>query len=379
MRLLINCLSSVSGGAVNYLKNILPLLPRAVLAENAATEISVLYHEFQQDLIPADPSLSRIMISGRRYGGILRVMWEANHLPEIIADGRFDIAFTPYQIAIQPSGCRHVLMLRNMDPFRFREYRRNLRGLARNVLLEHASVRCLSHADRVVAVSKHAYNYAQSVLCIDESRLLTIYHGRNPTFDANPRLGGRPVKTAPGYQFPYVLSVGSLFPYRRVEDVIDAFAKSIAPNFSEYRLVIAGDSDDDSYKRLIRRLVADSLCRDRILLLGHVATETLAALYKGADCYVTATEVEACPNTAIEALGASCPIVASRAEPLPEILGEAALYYEARRTSEFGSQLARVLRDKTLREQLSFQAWKRAQSFDWETCAASTARALVAW
>jgi glycosyltransferase involved in cell wall biosynthesis len=206
-----------------------------------------------------------------------------------------------------------------------------------------------------------------------------VYHGRDPAFDAPPRIPGQASKETSPLPFPFILSVGSLLPYRRAEDIIEAFSAHLSPLIPNLHLVFAGDSNEGAYKAYLRQKVRESADPDKIRFLGNVPPQSLPALYRGAMCYVASSEIEACPNSVIEALASSCPIVAGKTPPLPEILGDSAIFYEPRNVSELGSAIGKVVTDSRLGASLSQSSWERARHFSWDACAKSTAKALLDW
>jgi glycosyltransferase involved in cell wall biosynthesis len=205
-----------------------------------------------------------------------------------------------------------------------------------------------------------------------------VYHGRDPSFDAPPRTPGQDSQDIPPLPFPYILSVGSLLPYRRAEDIIEALSH-LSPLIHDLHFVYAGDSNERAYKGYLRQKVRGSAVADKIRFLGNVPSQSLPALYRGARCFVASTEIEACPNSVIEALASGCPIVASNTPPLPEILRDSAMFYEPRNSSELGSAIGKVVTDSKLSERLSHSSWERARHFSWDACAKSTAKALLDW
>jgi len=379
MRLLINCLSSISGGAVTYLRNLLPKLAVEVRLLDKSVEPILLYHAAQRHLFPSDLKVKRLELDGRRSRGLSRAIEEAMKLRRIVRAEQVDVVFTPYQVASLPWGPRHVLMLRNMEPFRFRRYSYGLRGVVRNGLLAKWSAYCLRRADRIIAVSDYAYACAERELHVDSQRLRMVYHGRDVAFDAPPRSSGQDTQEIPSLPFPYVLSVGSLLPYRRAEDIIDAFSAHVSSLVPDLHLVFAGDGNERAYKAHLRQKALESAVPDRIHFLGNVPSQSLPELYRGASCYVASTEIEACPNSVIEALASSCPIVAANTPPLPEVLRDSAMFYEPRNLSELGSAIGKVVTHSKLSESLSRSSWERARYFSWDACAKSTSKALLDW
>jgi glycosyltransferase involved in cell wall biosynthesis len=105
----------------------------------------------------------------------------------------------------------------------------------------------------------------------------------------------------------------------------------------------------------------------------------MKALYRQCDLCALATEIEACPNIAIEAMTAGCVIVSADKPPLPEIFQDASIFYEARNIAHLAEQMQLGLKDDRLRDDMRSKAKKRAESFSWAKCAGETYNALTDW
>jgi glycosyltransferase involved in cell wall biosynthesis len=239
------------------------------------------------------------------------------------------------------NGVRKVNMLCNMDPFHFHRYEYDFNLRIRNHLLKFASRRSLSTADRVMAISGYVENYMLQILGIHPSRVRRIYHGSDKSFGPGGE-ASRDAALIAGLNIfgDFILTVGSLFPYRRCEDVIAAFGHMEPTIRGGLTLVVAGSGTDRHYSRVLERAIAASGVADRVRLVGHVSPETMQALYRCCGLCVIASEVEACPNIAIEAMEAGCVTVASDS---------------------------------------SGRARTRARDFSWDRCARETYSALVDW
>jgi glycosyltransferase involved in cell wall biosynthesis len=71
------------------------------------------------------------------------------------------------------------------------------------------------------------------------------------------------------------------------------------------------------------------------------------------------------------------PVVASTAEALREVGGDAALYAPPRDVDALSRAIERALEDIPLREELALAGPRRAAAFRWEAAAEVTARALA--
>jgi len=380
MMVMVNALSAVSGGAVSYVRNILPRLYDLFKASGGKHRLRILVHESQLDLFPGIPASECRILPGPRPAGYKRAWWEFRNIPCIAQEEQADVLFHPYQIGRRVSGIRNVLMMRNMEPFYFGRYRYGANRWVRNYLLGFDSRRSLAGADRVIAVSGFAEDFLLQSMRISPTRVYRIYHGCDVSSspDDNTTHDGE-LLAGLGISGDFILTCGSLLPYRRCEDVIRAFGRLDPAKRGRLSLVIAGSGSDQRYSRLLRREIAASGVAGRILQTGHVPREIMQALYRRCQACVIASEVEACPNIAIEAMGHGCVIVASDSPPLPEMFAGAAAHFPSRDITALAGIIQRGLTDRDLRLRLSERARSRAQDFSWEKCARETYSALVNW
>jgi len=375
MKVLFNCISSVSGGGRAYLRNLSGPLADVFSAEGQH-DLVFLAHRDQSDLLSGVPTSNVIWISGPRPDGVRRIAWERSNLPRIISDRRVDVLFTPYQVAPHVANVKNVLMIRNMEPFLFRRYKYSITTWMRNKVLAAMSTSCLRDANRVIAVSQFAAAYLTR-LDVSNEQIRTIYHG-SPSLHpvGNDALDSL---AALGITGDFILTCGSMLPYRRCEDVIRAFNSCISALPESTCLVIAGSGADGGYARLIRDVIASSSNPSRILLLGNVPWETMVELYRRCMLCAIATEIEACPNIALEAMAAGCPIVSSNRPPLPEMFDGCVLEYEARDVGGLSRQILRAVKNETLQRELRSKALLRAKDFSWSVCVKKTYSALTDW
>jgi glycosyltransferase involved in cell wall biosynthesis len=375
MKILFNCVSSVSGGGRAYLRNLSGPLAETFSAEGQH-DLVFLAHRDQSELLCRVPASNVIWISGPRHEGFRRIVWERSNLPRIVSDHRFDVLFTPYQIAPHVANVKNVLMIRNMEPFLFGRYKYSITTWMRNKILAAMSASCLRKANRVIAVSQFAANYLTR-LDVPNEQIRTIYHG-SPSLQQFDDEAADRLATL-GITGDFILTCGSMLPYRRCEDVIRAFNSCLSGLPESTCLVIAGSGADVGYGRLIRDIIASSANPSRILLLGNVPWETMVELYRRCMLCAISTEIEACPNIALEAMAAGCAIVSSNRPPLPEMFDGCVLGYEARDVGNLSHQILRVVKDETLQRELSNKALLRAKDFSWSVCVEKTYSTLTDW
>jgi glycosyltransferase involved in cell wall biosynthesis len=373
MRVLLNCISAVSGGGKTYLRNLsAPLFNEFI--NRKQHQLFFLVHLDQLEYFREIPQTFIILLNCQKPTGFTRIFWERLNLPKIVKDNKIDVLFTPYQVGLRIANIKNVLMIRNMEPFYFKKYEYSFNTWLRNNILAFASNHCLRRADRIIAVSRFAADYLRNLGILDQSTSI-VYHGR-PLF-AN--ISGNDYNRLAdlGINCSFIFTCGSMLPYRRYEDVINAFNSALSVIPSDTILVIAGTGTDLEYKKMLIGMIANSPKPERIIMLGNVQWSDMAILYRNSISCVIASEIEACPNIALEAMTAGSCIIASDKPPLPEILDECAIFYPPRNISALTHQIVCSIQDNNKRYHYSLQAKQRAHYFSWSLSAIKTYEALT--
>jgi glycosyltransferase involved in cell wall biosynthesis len=166
---------------------------------------------------------------------------------------------------------------------------------------------------------------------------------------------------------PFILYVGS----RERHKNFAFFLTACAPVLKKYgiRCVCTGSNSftaDES--DLIRRLGLAGLASWR------TSTDSeLADLYTGAICLAYPSRYEGFGLPVLEAFACSCPVAASNTSSIPEVGGEAALYFDPLDRDSIAAAIELMLTDDALRLRLRERGRKRALDFSWDNMARRTA------
>ncbi len=170
---------------------------------------------------------------------------------------------------------------------------------------------------------------------------------------------------------PYILYLGTLEPRKNVEALVVACERLWGRRRSRPDLVLAGGA---GWKTAgLHRRIARSAYRDKIHVVGYTAREAARELYRAAETFVYPSLFEGFGLPVLEAMACGTPVVASTAEALVEVGGEAALYAAARDTDGLAGQIERVLEDERVRRSLIAAGPARAAGFGWDATTARTA------
>ena len=116
-----------------------------------------------------------------------------------------------------------------------------------------------------------------------------------------------------------------------------------------------------------------------IIYAGRISDSEVKALYTHALAYIFPSLYEGFGIPPLEAMHCGCPVIASNRTSIPEVCGDAALYFDPTSTENLQLEVERILLDEKLREGLIYNGHQRAQLFRWDTNAkriASTIKKL---
>ncbi|HEB13811.1 MAG TPA: glycosyltransferase family 1 protein [candidate division WWE3 bacterium] len=169
---------------------------------------------------------------------------------------------------------------------------------------------------------------------------------------------------------PYFLYVGNVYPYKNVGRLLDAIKILNEEKGKGVQLVLVGARD--VFRQRLEREIVEKGVLKYVVLTGYVTDADLIDLYKEAEAHVQPSLSEGFGLTSVEAMSLGAPVVQSDASCLPEVAGDAALYFDPYNPSDMAEKLAKVLGNKKLRESLSKKGLKRAKDFSWERMAKET-------
>lgn len=152
------------------------------------------------------------------------------------------------------------------------------------------------------------------------------------------------MKESPEGTHPYILYVGNDYPHKNLERLKLAFEK----------------------------LVEDGLDCKLILVAKFVSEKELDRLYKNASLYVFPSLSEGFGLPPLEAMARGVPVVSSNATCLPEILGDAALYFNPLDIDDMAEKIKKALLDEDLKEKLVKRGYEQIKKYSWEKMAKKT-------
>jgi glycosyltransferase involved in cell wall biosynthesis len=153
----------------------------------------------------------------------------------------------------------------------------------------------------------------------------------------------------------FVLGVGSVKPNKNYG--LLGRAMRHLPDYP-WPVAIAGAKDIGIFRD------ADAV-PDGFRFLGFVPDQDLAALYRHAAWFVFPSLYEGFGLPAVEAMANGCPVLAARAASIPEVCGDAAVYFDPNDPASLAAALRRAAAEPALREQMVAAGRARLARYNW--------------
>ena len=162
----------------------------------------------------------------------------------------------------------------------------------------------------------------------------------------------------------FILFVGNRGTYKNFK----LFAETVGPILKKYPqlyVVCAGggkllDKETEMLKQLgIAGKVIQKDYKD----------SQLASFYKAAKVFVFPSAYEGFGIPTLEAMKCGCPVILANSSCLPEVGGDAVLYFESNDKDSLADAINRILNDESLRKELIQKGLRQVNEFSWEKTA----------
>ena len=210
-------------------------------------------------------------------------------------------------------------------------------------------------ADKIIAVSKQTADDCINFLGADARKIEIGYQSCDPIFWV-PKTGKDIVKK---YDLPekFILNVGTIEARKNLLNLVKAL-KSIDDDVS---LVVMGGRTHYTFQ--VEEYIRENHLEHRVKLMHGVAFRDFPALYAAASVFVYPSVFEGFGIPVLEALAVGTPVATSNISSMPEVGGEAALYFDPYRVEDMADKINLLLNDKEVVAELSEHRAKQLDKF----------------
>jgi glycosyltransferase involved in cell wall biosynthesis len=210
-------------------------------------------------------------------------------------------------------------------------------------------------AKSIITISDYVKDELATMYPFTKKKTTTIYLSGDLPSEAKSE---KPKKV----NTPFILHVGSPFPHKNIERLVEAFGL-IKNKFPDLKLVLAGKREQ--YTEKLEKWAKDFVYNDDIIFTGFVTDGELRWLYEHAEAYVLPSLSEGFGLPGLEAFVYGCPLVSSNATCLPEVYGDAAIYFNPKSVLDISEKTIQVLQSQSMRKRLIKRGTEQLKLYSW--------------
>lgn len=298
-------------------------------------------------------------------GDPIKMAWTQFIFPFHLIARRYDLVFSPSQIdALIFSPVPQVITVLDLIPFVLK-----LPLVKHGFYLRAFFPSALRRSAAVVAISENTKRDVVKFFGTDAAKISAVLL-------AKPELGGAAAQKETGASNTLhpelsaaILCVSGNHAHKNLPRLLEAFAQ--IRSRTNRNLVIAGFQDAVQQKALTDLAERLKLGK-RLIFLGHASSADLTALYQSAEIFVFPSLYEGFGLPPLEALSYGLPVAVSKSSSLPEVVGDAGVYFDPESVDDMAEQILKLLQDDALRANLRRKAPEQARKFSWERTARET-------
>jgi glycosyltransferase involved in cell wall biosynthesis len=324
-------------------------------------------------LQPAIPTVEAASASGRRS---IVDMWR---MSRALSASEFDILLFPTIYSYVPafSRARKLVMVHDVIAETYPQL--TVPRLSARLFWNAKVAMGRMQADALITVSDYSRDCIVKRFGTDPSKVFVVGEAADPIFRRLDRPEPEPVLRKLKIQASQrtVVYLGGFSPHKNLEALVSAFANIAGrSDFADAVLVMIGDTSGDAFHTYFGTIAAQVEAlglRDRVIFPGYLGDEEVVTLLNIASVLVLPSLMEGFGLPAVEAAACGCPVIATKASPLPALLGEGGIYIDTSvaetSVAEIERALVTVLSSEVLRSKMSACGFAAAARLTWDEAA----------
>jgi glycosyltransferase involved in cell wall biosynthesis len=173
-----------------------------------------------------------------------------------------------------------------------------------------------------------------------------------------------------GQEKGYILFVSGFDVRKNVNNLLKAYLL-LAQKGVKNKLLLKGVVEEGiDYYMNVPSIVQEMGLNDRVVIESRYMDDNdLAELYSNAALLVLPSFIEGFGLPVLEAMACGCPVACSNAASLPEVGGDAALYFDPQDPAGMAVAMERILAEPGLKQVMREKGYANAKKFSWDKMA----------
>ncbi|HEX7963740.1 MAG TPA: glycosyltransferase family 1 protein [Candidatus Saccharimonadales bacterium] len=261
-----------------------------------------------------------------------------------------------------------VTTIQDLTAIRFRNPTKNWLAFTLKQLVYKWVIRCVAQKSRLlIAPTEFVKQDVAAYAHVPLDKITVTLESADPIPDSPA-----PPKNIQSHDLQkskYIMYVGRPQPHKNLWRLIEALAL-LRKQYPDLLLVLVGKKDA-MYNLIEERARREGLL-DGVVFTDFVSEANLRWLYEHTQAYIFPSLSEGFGLPAMEAMHCGAPVVSSNATCLPEVYGDAPLYFDPLSVEDMTAKISQVLDDPALRKKLIAAGHKQAGKYSWKRMAEQT-------
>lgn len=285
----------------------------------------------------------------------------------------WEMLFSPVDVLLIPASALPLIHPKKsvvtIHDLAWKFYPQSFTRFTRN-FLEWSTGFAARRASKVIAVSQSTKNDLEKFYKINPNKIVVVHHG----YEEHKQVEAAEQKSVLNLPEKYVLFLSTLQPRKNLEGLIDAFVllKKEYPELP-HKLVVVG-RPGWKFESILTKIAENTL---EVIYLNYVSDADREIILQRAGLLVQPAFYEGFGMQLLEAFEAGVPVAASNISSLPEVAGQAAVYFDPHDIRDIKTAMKNILFDASLSQNLIAKGKGRLKDFSWEKCARETLNVIL--
>jgi len=337
------------------------------MAKMKGADLHIAGMDADRPLFPDFDDSHWVTIPGRYSSGAKNLLWHQIFLPCILKKQGFDLLHIPsYRRILAFCPIPQIATIHDCAAFRLRAKYDFLRGFFGRQVVPAIARRC----DAILTVSEFTKQDLVKYFKLSSEQIEVVYNGlSHDAFHSRPKEEIENFKKEKGIQKPFFLFLSRLeHPGKNHVRLIKAFERFLEKTGADMELYLGGAPWHGA--EVIQDCAAKSTYSDAIKMPGFIEEKELPLWYASCEGMVFPSLFEGFGLPLVEAMASGVGVLSSNRGSLPEVGGDAALYFDPENINEMSAAMENFYSENATQkiERLK-KGGKQSLKFNWDFAA----------
>jgi glycosyltransferase involved in cell wall biosynthesis len=262
--------------------------------------------------------------------------------------------------------CPTVVTVPDLNIKAFGKQMQVIRRLVLELFIRQSVIR----SNKIITISEFSRNEILNEYCVPFDKIVVTHLAVDrDDFKINHKTESMNTLVQFRINQPYILAFSSAYYNKNISRLIEAFLEAKKNNKIKHKLILIGHSphpiDNEKYAKL-------NLKNSDIIWTGYLNKQQVIDILKHADFLIFPSFYEGFGLPILEAMAVGIPVVCSKAASLPEVAGDAAVFFDPFSVKDIAVSIESVAINSPLRAKLKQKGFENLKRFSWKKSAAET-------